>query len=751
MKSIVNTRNLHESARKGIISLIPKKGCDLLYVKNWRPIILLKADYKLFSKILATRLQNILDTIIHKDQMGFMPGRNISYNLQKTLDTITYVQKRKIDVILISLDFEKAFNRLEYKSLYGALKAFGIPQEYIDNIELLFTDFKLATVNGGFFSDWFSPSRGVFQGNCISPYAFVTVIEILSIRLRQNVNIKGIEINGLINMLTQFADDMQMFMKFSKESLQATIDELTRFEDISGMKVHYDKTAIYRIGSLANSNAKLYISREFQWTSKPLVILGLEISNDESQMYDNNYTELFKKVENVLHCWQMRSLSICGKIQVLNSLVASLFVYKLSVFPCFGQSMVKRLDKLFNSFIWDNKRPKVKLETLAAPRDNRRLGLVNMKVKDQSLKLQWIKGIMSDPVSKMLAYELMGNKIGDLLWKCQFAKDDIRYILPQLSSEFWKDIVETWADTNFNDLISSDQVLNQILWYNSNERKNGIPFCINQWRQKGILHVKDLLTENGNWSTFREFCDKYSIDCNFVDYYGLLHCIPQVWKQILKVSTGPRHEELFDQIMMVQKPVRWAYNMLFKEIDVLLRYFHVWQKKIDVHIRSDDLMKSVKNIWSTTIIPKLRGFQYKIITNTLITNVHLFYFKICDDKMCSLCNHWVETTSHIFCECIETNVLLDYVKVLSGIGCSFNNTNILLNFVHDNPLHPANMLILLYKYFIYTRRCMAEKPNLVYFRNYISKHIELEKQIAIQNAKLSCHNIKWGEVQSLLR
>ena len=303
MKCIVNTRNLHKSARRGIISLIPKKGCDLLYIKNWRPIILLNADYKLFSKILVTRLRNILDTIIHKDQMGFMPGRNISHNLWKTLDTITYIQKRKIDAILILLDFEKAFDRLEYKSLYGTLRAFGIQQEYIDNIEILFTDFKLATVNGGFFSDWFSPSRGVFQGNCISPYTLITVIEILAIRLRQNDNIKGIEINGLINLLTQFADNMQMFMKFLQKSLQATIDELTIFEGISGMKVNYDKTAIYHIGSLTNSNAKLYVSREFQWMTEPLVILGLEVSNAENQMYDNNYSELIKKAENVLHCW----------------------------------------------------------------------------------------------------------------------------------------------------------------------------------------------------------------------------------------------------------------------------------------------------------------------------------------------------------------------------------------------------------------------------------------------------------------
>ena len=96
------------------------KNRNLLLVKNWRPIILLNADYKLYSKIIATRLKNVLPTLIHTDQSGFMAGRNITQNIRKTSDTIQIARQQKIDELLISIDFEKAFDQIKYSSLYKA-------------------------------------------------------------------------------------------------------------------------------------------------------------------------------------------------------------------------------------------------------------------------------------------------------------------------------------------------------------------------------------------------------------------------------------------------------------------------------------------------------------------------------------------------------------------------------------------------------------------------------------------------------
>ena len=81
------------STRKGIISLIPKKDRDQLYIKNWRPLTLLNTDFKILAKVLALRIKPHLDMIIHPSQTGFMANRNIAHKIRKIIDIIEYTEK----------------------------------------------------------------------------------------------------------------------------------------------------------------------------------------------------------------------------------------------------------------------------------------------------------------------------------------------------------------------------------------------------------------------------------------------------------------------------------------------------------------------------------------------------------------------------------------------------------------------------------------------------------------------------------
>ena len=748
IKYISENKRLHESARKGIISLIPKKGSDMLWVKNWRPIILLNADYKLYSKIIATRLKNILETIIHPDQAGFMAGRNIGQNLRRIYDTISYTKKNSIDAILISLDFEKAFDRLEYNSLYGALGAFGVPQEFIDLVKPLFTDFKLATVNGGFFSEWFTPTRGVFQGNCISPYAFITVIELLAIELRASDKIEGIDINEIRNLLSQFADDMQMFMKYSKTSLQETINILSNFEQISGMKVNYDKTAIYRIGSLAKSQAKLYVTREFQWTTDPLNILGLTVSNDIVEDSEENIQQALTKTKNVLKMWQTRNISLIGKIQIINSLVASLFVYKLTVLLDLTAEHFTMLDNLFNDFIWNGGKPKIKLNTLSAPRQSGGLNLANMRVRNKSLKAQWITFCRTNPLIEAFEYELLNNEIGDLLWKCQFVKEDVKYIVTKTHSLFWYQVLQAWAEFNFDDPISCAQVKSQILWFNSNIRINGNPTLCKDWYEKGINTVQNLLTADNRFLSYQEFCDKYNFYPQFTEYYGIISAIPKWWRRWLKEPHGPENFYLYDEIKKYKKTISSLYQLYFKQKDMLIDVSYKWQKRVDPDITSDTLIKALRDGWKVTNIAKLRSFHYRIITQSLVTNVQLYYYKIKMSKNCTFCGEYEETVRHLFVDCQASNMLRKYIKDISVNcpNCMFGTKEILINSIHRNPYHPLNTVCLIYKYFIYSRRCADKSLSTQVFKNYLQLHIDLEYSIACKNNKKSRHNLKWKDL-----
>ena len=123
---------LYKSARNNIISLIPKTNRDVRYIKNWRPITLLNNDYKILAKALAVTVKPMLCKLIHPSQTGFISGRNISNNIRKVMDIINFVEQEKMDAILVTLDFEKTFDRVEHSALVGTLRLFNFGEQFMD-------------------------------------------------------------------------------------------------------------------------------------------------------------------------------------------------------------------------------------------------------------------------------------------------------------------------------------------------------------------------------------------------------------------------------------------------------------------------------------------------------------------------------------------------------------------------------------------------------------------------------------------
>ena len=351
-------KRLTPSMRKGIISLLPKTGRDTKKVANWRPITLLNSDYKIYAKIIANRPKMVLDDIVHPDQTGFIAGRVITENIRRIFDIMEYTYKAQIPVVIISIDFEKAFDRVEYKVLYQVLKWFNFGNNFIDMVKLLFTDMSLRVINNGYFSDNIMPMRGLFQGNPAASSLFVIMIETLAIQLRANPKIEGININGKQNLLAQFADDLALFLKFKQNCWNEVVNVFQKFEGETGMKINYNKSVVYRIGSLRHTWAKFYTKSSIQWSNEPMKILGIFIDHSTENIIKLNIEPIIEKAESILNMWMMQKISLLGKILVINALVASLFVYRLAVIPALPDKYVKKIKQIFKHFIWEGKKPK---------------------------------------------------------------------------------------------------------------------------------------------------------------------------------------------------------------------------------------------------------------------------------------------------------------------------------------------------------------------------------------------------------
>ena len=162
-KWVISEGKLNHSARRGVINLIPKKGKDDLWVKNWWPITLLNYDYKILSKLIANCLDSVLPDIIGSQQVGFMKNHSIHQNIRKTMEVVSYLNKKNQPGVIAIIDFEKCFDRIEHQAIRGALKYFNFGDNFINLVFLLFSNIELFTQNNGYASKLLDKGQGIMK------------------------------------------------------------------------------------------------------------------------------------------------------------------------------------------------------------------------------------------------------------------------------------------------------------------------------------------------------------------------------------------------------------------------------------------------------------------------------------------------------------------------------------------------------------------------------------------------------------
>ena len=155
MTCSISKCELSTSQKRGIISLF-HKGKDLPRdeIKNWRPITLTTTDYKIFSKCLAIRLQKVLSYLINSNQSGFLKGRSITDHIRLLDDLINLSYNHDKPGMIVSLDYEKAFDSIEKDTIYSTFNKFNFGQHFIKMIKVLMTNSESAVQNGGWISSF---------------------------------------------------------------------------------------------------------------------------------------------------------------------------------------------------------------------------------------------------------------------------------------------------------------------------------------------------------------------------------------------------------------------------------------------------------------------------------------------------------------------------------------------------------------------------------------------------------------------
>ena len=218
----------------------------------------MNTDYKIFAKILATRIDIVLPKLVHPMQTGFIKGRNISGNIKFT-NTIDYCNAHKINPVLISFDFEKAFDS---DAIDKILQICNFGTFFCKEVTTLYKDsIRFCVVNNGNASEWFSLSRSCRQGCPLSAKIFDLIIECLGDKIRGNEKIKGILI-----------DDPWRLLIAEDECVSETLMELEKFCLFPGLRINTDKTSIIRTGEWPDMTQKINAASRLRWTLVPIKI-----------------------------------------------------------------------------------------------------------------------------------------------------------------------------------------------------------------------------------------------------------------------------------------------------------------------------------------------------------------------------------------------------------------------------------------------------------------------------------------------
>lgn len=255
------------------ISLILKKGKPADDCASYRPIALLDVDRKLLAKILAKRLEDILPDLISVDQTGFILGRNSCNNVRRLLNLIQYGCKSKSESLVVSLDAEKAFDRIEWPYLLGVLSKFNLGDNFIKWISLLYAAPRASVITNGLKSSAFAVGRGTRQGCPVSPLLFALAIEPLAEAIRKDPLVIGIEVGPRQHKFSLYADDVLLYLSNPVASIARVINIIRSFGQFSGYKINYSKSEAKPL--TLNVSWCPTCSAPFRWSPSGFVYLGI--------------------------------------------------------------------------------------------------------------------------------------------------------------------------------------------------------------------------------------------------------------------------------------------------------------------------------------------------------------------------------------------------------------------------------------------------------------------------------------------
>ncbi|XP_057811497.1 uncharacterized protein LOC131025722 [Salvia miltiorrhiza] len=634
VRTFFNKNYLPHGLNSNTLILIPKKEV-VETVADLRPIVLSNFFFKILSKILATRLSAVAAECVSPNQFGFIRGRLIHDCIMLGSEGINCMNRScKGRNMACKVDIKKSFDTLNWRFIRCAMEAMGFDQRFLDWLSTIFGSARLSILYNGQLFGYFACSRGVRQGDPLSPIIFGIAEDVLSCMF-----LKAVEDNCLTPMKMSrasvfpshllYADDILLFCKATTKNARMIRNILQRYGELSGQVCSQEKSHIfYAKGVPLSYQRQIGRILHFRVGQLPFIYLGAPLFVGRPKAI--HLAAIKDRIINKFSRWKGSQVSIAGRICLVRSVIQSSIVHTMMLYK-WPSSLLKELDRSCRNFIWMgniNKKPScaVSWERVCAIKEEGGLGIRSFHMMNDSflMKLAW--------------KVIVGSQFGFDLMKNKYLNDVARPRSDFLTSSVWVGIRRIIPD-----LINDSYCLLR--------KGSSVYFWHDDWLGYSIADKINLL--NFMRSRLNQTVDNYFYDGVWHFSQDFIEKFPYIVCDILLLPIGDEED------------VRLWKPSVHGEVTSALAF--------DSNCHRFPCVSWGRWLWESYIPVRRSITCWRVILNRLPTRDKLIRQGLVSPNYCSLCFQEAEDMSHVFWSCNKVQPVwtkfLGWFNQMEGRNC----------------------------------------------------------------------------------
>ena len=235
--------------------------------------------------------------------------------------------------MIISIDTEKAFDKIQYLFMKKTLQKVGIEGTYLNIMKTVYDRRTANIVLNGEKLKPFPLRSGTRQGCPLSPLLFNIVLEVLATAIREGKEIKGIQVRKEEVRLSLFADDMMLYIGNPKDATRKLLELINEFGKVAGYKINAQKSLAFLYTNDEKSEREINGALPFTTATKIIKFLGINLPKEVKALYSENYKTLMKEIKDDINRWRNIPCSWIGRISIVKMTILPKAIYRFNAIP----------------------------------------------------------------------------------------------------------------------------------------------------------------------------------------------------------------------------------------------------------------------------------------------------------------------------------------------------------------------------------------------------------------------------------